>query len=81
MFNSLFQIWSTALDSLNPSPTDTVNLYLNSACVCALPTKCSRHNAPSRAHAITKLVKACTTGHPETIVVSWAKQQVVGYLG
>jgi probable aminopeptidase NPEPL1 len=55
---------------LNPSPTDSVSLYLNVATVAALPTKCSRHNTPSRAHAITKLVKGCSTGQNEVFVVS-----------
>ena len=54
---------------LNPSPTDSVSLYLNLATVAALPSKCSRHNTPSRAHSITKLVKSCSAGQPETIVV------------
>ncbi len=68
-FYFIEQLWTSALDSLSPSPTDTVNLYLNSAVVCALPSKCSRHNAPSRAHAITKLVRACSSGQAENIVV------------
>lgn len=44
-------------------------MYLNSAAVASLPAKCSRHNAPSRAHAITKLVKAFSTGQSDSIVV------------
>lgn len=63
------EVWNSALSMLNPSPTDAINLYLNRATIAALPTKCSRHNAPSRAHAITKIVKSCSSGQMETIII------------
>ena len=44
-------------------------MYLNLATLAALPVKCSRHNAPSHAHAITKIVKSTTVGADESIVV------------
>ncbi|KAH8273176.1 hypothetical protein KR018_008543 [Drosophila ironensis] len=46
-----------AIASLHPAPTDKTSLYLDLATVAALPLKASRHNTPSRAHAITRLVK------------------------
>ena len=58
-----------ALDGLNPNPTDVAPLFLTSAWLCALPTKCSRHNTPSRAHAIAKLVKANSSGQEENVLV------------
>ena len=44
-------------------------LNLNRSIVCALPTKCSRHNSSSRAHAVYKLVRNNTWFAEETIVV------------
>lgn len=61
---------TSAIASLHPSPTDTCSLYLNLATIAALPVKCSRHNTPSRAHAITRLVRNCSVGVDESIVVS-----------
>lgn len=65
----LLQTFSTAVCSLNPSPTDSCPLYLNLATIAALPVNCSRHNAPSRAHALTKLIKISSIPVTETIVV------------
>ncbi|XP_044735857.1 probable aminopeptidase NPEPL1 [Chrysoperla carnea] len=63
------EIFKAAISSLHPSPTDSCSLYLNLATVAALPIKCSRHNTPSRSHAITKLVKNCTVGVDESVVI------------
>lgn len=63
------ETWSTSITSLQPSPTDQVSLWLNSATVAALPLKCSRHNTPSRCHALTKLVKGCMAGGSEEYIV------------
>ncbi|KAI5108926.1 putative aminopeptidase NPEPL1, partial [Silurus meridionalis] len=52
-------IWQSALSSLNPNPTDSCPLYLNYASVAALPSRVSRHNSPSSAHFITRLVRTC----------------------
>lgn len=49
--------FNKAISCLHPSPTDKISLYLDVATVAAVPLKCSRHNTPSRAHAITRLVK------------------------
>ena len=32
-------VWSSAVTSLSPQPTDSVSLYINMATVAALPTK------------------------------------------
>jgi probable aminopeptidase NPEPL1 len=63
-------VFKVAVSSLHPSPTDSCSLYLNLATIAALPVKCSRHNTPSRAHAVTRLVQSCTVGVDESIVVS-----------
>lgn len=49
--------FNKAISCLHPSPTDKISLYLDVATVAAVPLKCSRHNTPSRAHAIMRLVK------------------------
>lgn len=67
------EVYKTALSSLHPSPTDTCSLYLNLATIAALPVKCSRHNTPSRSHALTRLVQSISVGVDESIVVSKIK--------
>uniref|UniRef100_A0A8D1VNR4 Cytosol aminopeptidase domain-containing protein n=1 Tax=Sus scrofa TaxID=9823 RepID=A0A8D1VNR4_PIG len=52
-------LWQAALSTLNPNPTDSCPLYLNCATVAALPSRVSRHNSPSAAHFITRLVRTC----------------------
>nr|CAD7449581.1 unnamed protein product [Timema bartmani] len=69
-------VYSAALSSLHPSPTDSCSLYLNLATVAALPVKCSRHNTPSRAHFITKLVKSATVGVDESVVIVCRREDV-----
>ncbi|XP_076035523.1 putative aminopeptidase NPEPL1 granny smith protein [Oratosquilla oratoria] len=63
------EAWTIGVSSLQPSPTDSCSLYLNLATVAALPIKCSRHNTPSRAHSITKIVKTHSVGAEEYIVL------------
>ena len=64
------QVWQRAVSELFPSPTDSLHLYLNQATLAALPGKCSRHNTPSRAHSVTRLVRSLLTGSDQTVVVS-----------
>uniref|UniRef100_A0A9L0R686 Aminopeptidase like 1 n=1 Tax=Equus caballus TaxID=9796 RepID=A0A9L0R686_HORSE len=53
------ELWQAALSTLNPNPTDSCPLYLNYATVAALPSRVSRHNSPSAAHFLTRLVRTC----------------------
>ncbi|XP_068118258.1 probable aminopeptidase NPEPL1 [Hyperolius riggenbachi] len=53
------EVWKSALASLSPNPTDSCPLYLNLATVAALPSRVSRHNSPSAAHFITRLIRSC----------------------
>uniref|UniRef100_A0A673LQV6 Probable aminopeptidase NPEPL1 n=1 Tax=Sinocyclocheilus rhinocerous TaxID=307959 RepID=A0A673LQV6_9TELE len=65
------EIWQAALASLNPNPTDSCPLYLSFAAVAALPSRVSRHNSPSSAHFLTRLVRTCLpAGSNRCIVVS-----------
>ncbi|CAB1353889.1 unnamed protein product [Coregonus sp. 'balchen'] len=53
------KIWQDALSALNPNPTDSCPLYLSHAAVAALPSRVSRHNSPSSAHFLSRLVRTC----------------------
>lgn len=65
------KIWQAALSALNPNPTDSCPLYLNQAVVAALPSRVSRHNSPSSAHFLSRLVRSCLPGgNNRCIVVS-----------
>lgn len=72
MFCLMFsQIWQAALGALNPNPTDSCPLYLNHAAVAAVPSRVSRHNSPSSAHFVSRLVRSCLPGgNNRCIVVS-----------
>lgn len=63
------ETFKLAVSSLHPSPTDTRSLWLNLATVAALPVKCSRHNTPSRAHSITKIVQSSVYGDSDECIV------------
>uniref|UniRef100_A0A8C5HT60 Cytosol aminopeptidase domain-containing protein n=1 Tax=Gouania willdenowi TaxID=441366 RepID=A0A8C5HT60_GOUWI len=56
------EVWQAALSALNPNPTDSCPLYLNQAVVAALPSRVSRHNSPSSAHFVSRLVRSCLPG-------------------
>lgn len=49
---------------------NTVPLYLHLASLVQLPSKCSRHNTPTQAHALTKAVLKNSSGNDEAFVVS-----------
>uniref|UniRef100_A0A8C9NPK1 Aminopeptidase like 1 n=1 Tax=Serinus canaria TaxID=9135 RepID=A0A8C9NPK1_SERCA len=63
------QIWQSALSTLNPNPTDSCPLYLNYATVAALPSRVSRHNSPSAAQFVTRLVRNCLPGGVHRCIV------------
>ncbi|MGH0184269.1 UNVERIFIED_CONTAM: hypothetical protein FKN15_014405 [Acipenser sinensis] len=54
---------------LNPNPTDNCSLYLNYATVAALPSRVSRHNSPSAAQFLTRLVRTCLPGGASRCIV------------
>uniref|UniRef100_A0AAX7TCC2 Cytosol aminopeptidase domain-containing protein n=1 Tax=Astatotilapia calliptera TaxID=8154 RepID=A0AAX7TCC2_ASTCA len=63
------QIWQAALSALNPNPTDSCPLYLNYATVAAIPSRVSRHNSPSSAHFVSRLVRSCLPGGNNRCIV------------
>lgn len=71
------ETFKLAVSSLHPSPTDTRSLWLNLASVAALPVKCSRHNTPSRAHSITKIVQSASYGDADENIVIVCEQNDV----
>ncbi|XP_045192143.2 probable aminopeptidase NPEPL1 isoform X2 [Mercenaria mercenaria] len=71
------ETFTTAVDGLHPSPTDSCPLWLTNATVAALPVKCSRHNTPTRSHALSKMVKSCYAGGDEFIVIVCERKDLV----
>ncbi|MBN3325164.1 PEPL1 aminopeptidase, partial [Atractosteus spatula] len=63
------ETWQSALSALNPNPTDSCPLYLSYASVAALPSRVSRHNSPSAAHFLTRLVRSCLPGGASRCIV------------
>ncbi|KAK2708180.1 probable aminopeptidase NPEPL1 [Artemia franciscana] len=63
------EVFEAVLAALQVTGSGPHSLYLNLATVAVLPEKVSRHNAPARPHALTRIVKACSVGVEETIVI------------
>ncbi|XP_005993620.1 probable aminopeptidase NPEPL1 [Latimeria chalumnae] len=63
------EVWQLALNSLSPNPTDSCSLYLNYATVAALPSRVSRHNSPSAAQFLTRLVRNGLPGGSNRCIV------------
>uniref|UniRef100_A0A3P9HYU8 Aminopeptidase like 1 n=1 Tax=Oryzias latipes TaxID=8090 RepID=A0A3P9HYU8_ORYLA len=63
------ETWQAALGTLNPNPTDSCSLYLNQAAVAALPSRVSRHNSPSSAHFLSRIVRSCLPGGSNRCIV------------
>ncbi|XP_048385790.1 probable aminopeptidase NPEPL1 isoform X1 [Stegostoma tigrinum] len=63
------EVWQAALSTLNPNPIDTCSLWLDYAVVAALPSKVSRHNSPSSAHFLTRLIRNCSSGRTNQCIV------------
>ncbi|XP_016367688.1 probable aminopeptidase NPEPL1 [Sinocyclocheilus rhinocerous] len=72
------EIWQAALASLNPNPTDSCPLYLSFAAVAALPSRVSRHNSPSSAHFLTRLVRTCLPAGSNRCIVLLQEIKAVG---
>jgi len=69
--------WKRAVQSLNPSPTDTCSLWMNAANVGGFTNKVSRHNMPSCAYHIPKLLRSCLTGKRDEAIVVVCKESEV----
>ncbi|KAG8184354.1 hypothetical protein JTE90_006757 [Oedothorax gibbosus] len=62
------ELYEKAL-SLVKGNTESVPLYLKYATLARLPNVCSRHNTPSQAHTLAKLVKAHMGGGRDGFIV------------
>ncbi|KAF7659636.1 hypothetical protein LDENG_00295000 [Lucifuga dentata] len=71
------EVWQAALGALNPNPTDSCPLYLNHAVVAALPPHVSRHNSPSSAHFVSRVVRSCLPGGSKRCIVMVCKHSDV----
>ncbi|OQR70481.1 putative aminopeptidase NPEPL1-like [Tropilaelaps mercedesae] len=68
--------FKAAQEALSSSNSDSIPLYLNKACIAQLPSKCSRHNTPTQAHAVTKAVLKHTSGTDESLVIVCERRDV-----
>jgi probable aminopeptidase NPEPL1 len=62
------ETWSAAVGTLREEG-GSCSLWLTSASVAALPTRFSRHNTPSQAHSLTKLVQAERKKGRQTLII------------
>lgn len=70
LFSVSPELFKNALDVFASDATvNSVPLYLHLASVVQLPSKCSRHNTPTQAHALTKAVSKNVSGNDEAFVV------------
>jgi probable aminopeptidase NPEPL1 len=74
------ETWSAALEALKKS--DTCSLWLVNAIAAVLPYKATRHNAPSRPHALTRIVNSLKLSDaPECAFVIVCERSEVYSLG
>lgn len=67
--NLVMQTWLTAVDTLGTSSASSCSLYLNKATIGGVPTTASRHNTPSRSHALYKLVQCAKKNEPVVAII------------
>lgn len=70
------QTFKSALSVLNPCPTDTCSLFLNTATLAAISNNRSRHNSPAQPHMLTKLINLNSAGYDECIVIVCERRDV-----
>jgi len=67
--------WKLAISSLHPAPTDTCSLWMNGGSVGAFSGKTSRHNMPSAAYHIPKLLRSsCLQGKSDEVILIVCKE-------
>ncbi|XP_073962270.1 probable aminopeptidase NPEPL1 granny smith protein isoform X2 [Choristoneura fumiferana] len=72
------EAWRRGLSCVTASPGETVELWPRAAALASLPARRSRHAAPSRAHALAKIVRGWHRAHQpnEVIVLICRKRDV-----
>ncbi|XP_039255640.1 putative aminopeptidase NPEPL1 [Styela clava] len=70
--------WKSAVAALHPNPTDSCSLWQNNATLASFTHLVSRHNTPSGAYHIPKLMRSCISGKAEnqSIVIVCEPQDV-----
>lgn len=63
---------------LGTSSTSRVSLWLNNATLVGIPSVASRHNTPSRAHALCSMVESEAKEGKQAIIVSEGKKLYSG---
>lgn len=61
--------WKSTVAALHPNPTDSCSLWYNNATIASFTHLVSRHNTPSGAYHIPKLVRSCVSGKTENEVI------------
>lgn len=62
-------VWKTALSIIHPNPTDSCSLGLTNANLGAFSHVVSRHNAPSAAYLMPKIIRGCFNGKMQSEVI------------
>ncbi|XP_052759488.1 probable aminopeptidase NPEPL1 isoform X2 [Galleria mellonella] len=70
------EAWRRGVACVSASPGDCVELWPRAAALAALPARRSRHAAPSRCHALAKLVRGLQRSTDEFIVLVCRKRDV-----
>ncbi|CAG9793071.1 unnamed protein product, partial [Diatraea saccharalis] len=70
------EAWRRGLSCVTSSPGDSVELWPRAASIASLPVRCSRHSAPSRSHALAKIVRGTQRATDECIVLVCRKRDV-----
>jgi len=72
----MFQTYRSAISLLNPCPTDTCPLFLNTATVACFSNNRSRHNSSAQPHMLTKLINSNSAGYDECIVIVCTREDM-----
>ncbi|KAM3955497.1 putative aminopeptidase NPEPL1 granny smith protein [Aphomia sociella] len=70
------EAWRRGVACVTSSPGDTVELWPRAVSLASLPVRRSRHAAPSRCHALAKIVRSIQRSTDEFIVLACRKRDV-----
>lgn len=75
------ETWKAAIGTLSHSSNSACSLWLNKASVGGVASEASRHNTPSRAHSLTKLVQSEKKNGKEVAIIVVCERSEVLALG
>ncbi|XP_059055657.1 probable aminopeptidase NPEPL1 [Achroia grisella] len=70
------ETWQRGIACVTSSPGDTVELWPRAVSLASLPARRSRHAAPSRCHALAKIVRNLQRSTDEFIVLTCSKRNL-----